>query len=140
MDKSTGINPVNNFESRGRTSSIEKNPSRDTSMSSTCSSVAYHKKVAMNNSMDVDTDPSIDFPALSYEEEQEKDICLRKAAETSTNMRPQDRNNKASSSQINHGDHVPNEQSRGQTNGNDNDDIINIQLPYDPNAPTELDL
>ena len=87
MDKSTGINPVNNFKSRGRISSIGKNPSRDTSMSSTCSSVAYHKRVTMNNGMDVDTDPPIDFPALSYKEEQ-KDICLRKAAETTTNMRP----------------------------------------------------
>ena len=140
MDKSTGINPVNNFESRGRTSNIKKNPSRDTSMSSTCSSVTYHERVTMNNSMDVDTDPPIDFPALSYEEEQEKDICLGKVAETITNMRPQDRNNKASSSQINHGDHVSNEQSRDQTHGDDDDDVINIQLPYDPNTPTEPDL
>jgi len=140
MDKSTGINPVNNFESRGRTSSIGKNPSRDTSMSSTCSSVAYHERVTMNNGMDVDTDPPIDFPALSYEEEQEKDIRLRKVAETTTNMRPQGGTNEASSSQVNHGDHVPNERSRGQTHGDDDDNVINIQLPYDPNAPTEPDL
>ena len=90
--------------------------------------------------MDVDTDPPIDFPALSYEEEQEKDIRLRKVAETTTNMRPQGGTNEASSSQVNHGDHVPNERSRGQTHGDDDDNVINIQLPYDPNAPTEPDL
>jgi len=78
-------------------------------MSSTCSSVVYHERVTMNNSMDVDTDPPIDFLALSYEEEQEKDIHLRKAAETITNMRPQGRNNEAFFSQVNHGDHAPNE-------------------------------
>ena len=88
IDESTGINPVNNFKSRGRISSIRKNPSRDTFMSSTYSSIAYHKRVTMNNGMDVDVDPPIDFPALFYEEEQEKDIRLRKAAETTTNMRP----------------------------------------------------
>jgi len=140
MDKSTGINPVNNFESRGRTSSIEKNPSRNTSMSSTCSSVVYHERVTMNNGMDVDTDPPIDFPALSYKEEQEKDIRLRKVAETITNTRPQGRNNEASSSQVNHSDHTSNERSRGQNHGDDDDDIINIQLSYDPNTPMEPDL
>ena len=111
MDKFTRIIPVNNFKSRGRSSSIEKNPSRDTSMFSTCSSVAYHERVTLNNDMDVDL--PIDFPTLSYEEEQEKNICLRKVAETTINMRPQGGTNKASSSQVNHGDHIPNERSRG---------------------------
>ena len=94
----------------------------------------------MNNGMDVDTDPPTDVPALSYEEEQEKELRLRKAAETTTNMRPQGGNNEASSSRVNHGDHVPNERTRGQTHGDEDDNVINIQLPYDPNAPTEPDL
>jgi len=94
----------------------------------------------MNNGIDVNTDPPIDFPALSYKEEQEKDIHLRKAAETITNMRPQGGTNKASSSQVNHGDHVPNERSRGQSHSDDDDNVINIQLPYNPNAPMEPDL
>ena len=88
MNKSTGTNPVNNSNSRGRTSGIERNLSRDTSMSSTCSSVPYHEKVTMNNGMDIDSDPPTEFPALFYEEEQEKELCLRKAAETTTNTRP----------------------------------------------------
>jgi len=140
IDKSTGTNPVNNSDSRGRTSGIEKNLSRDVSMSSTCSSVPYYKRVTMNNGMDIDSDPPTDFPALSYEEEQEKELRLRKAAETTTNTRPQDGINEASSIQGNHRGHVPNDRTRGQAPGDDDDNIINIQLPYDPNIPTELDL
>ena len=87
MDKSTGTKPVNNSDSRGRTSGIERNLSRDASMSSTCSSVPYHERVTMNNGMDIDSNPSTDFPALSYEEEQEKELYPRKAAETTTNIR-----------------------------------------------------
>ena len=49
-------------------------------MSSTRSSVAYHERVTMNNVMDIDSDPSTDSLALSYEEEQEKELRLRKAA------------------------------------------------------------
>ena len=69
IDKSTGTNPINNFETRGRSTSIKRNISRDTSMSSTCSSVTYHKRVTMNNGMDIDIDLPTDFPALSYEKE-----------------------------------------------------------------------
>jgi len=88
MDKSTGTKPVNNSDSRDKTSSFERNLSRDASMSSTCSSVSYHERVTMNNGMDIDSDPPTDFPALSYKEEQEKELCLRKVAETTTNIRP----------------------------------------------------
>jgi len=56
MNKSTGTNPVNNFELRGRSTSIKRNISRDTSMSSTHSSVVYHERVTMNNGMDIDID------------------------------------------------------------------------------------
>jgi len=88
MDKSTGTNPINNSDSRGRTSGIERNLSRDTFMSSTCSSVPYHERVTMNNGMDIDSDMPTEFPALSYEEEQKKELRPRKAARTTTNMRP----------------------------------------------------
>ena len=140
MDKSTETIPVTNSDSRGKTSSIERNLSRDTSMSSTHSSVIYHKRVTMNNDMDIDSDPPIDVPALFYKEEQEKELCLKKAAETTTNMRPQGGINEASSIQVNHRSHIPNDRIRGQAPGNDNDNIINIQLPYDPNAAMEPDL
>ena len=96
MDKSTGTNPVINSNSRGRTSSIERNLSRNSSMSSTHSSVAYHKRVTMNNGMNIDFDLPTDSLALSYEEKQEKELRLRKAAETTNNTRPQGRTNEAS--------------------------------------------
>jgi len=95
MDIPTGFIPVNSFEIRGRTSSTKKNLSRDSSMSSTCSSIIYHKRMA-NNSMDIDPEPPTESPALSYEMEQEKVTCLRKVAETLGNTRPQNGINKTS--------------------------------------------
>jgi len=88
IDKSTGTKLVNNSNSRGRTSSIERNLSRDASISSTCSLVPYHERITMNNGTDIDSDLPTDFSALSYKEEQEKELHLRKVAETTTNMRP----------------------------------------------------
>ena len=66
MDKSLGISLSNNVEVRERTLSIQINLSKDTSMSSTCSSTIYHERMA-NNSMDVDSDPPTNSPTLSYE-------------------------------------------------------------------------
>ena len=88
IDKSTETNPSTNNEARGRLSQIKKNLSRDTSMSSTCSSVIYHERVTMNNGIDVNSNPPTESPALFYEEEQEKELCLRKVAETTNNTRP----------------------------------------------------
>ena len=51
----------------------------------------------MNNGMDIDIDWPTDFPALSYEEEQEKETCLRQVTETTTNTRPKGGTNKTSS-------------------------------------------
>ena len=88
MDESIGTNPGTNNEERGRSSWIRKNWSRGTSMSLTCSSVIYHERITMNNGIDVDSDPPTESPTLFYEEEQEKELCLRKAAETTNNTRP----------------------------------------------------
>jgi len=140
MDKSTETDPVNNFEPRGRSTSIERNISRDSSISSTCSSVAYHKRVTMNNGMDIDIDPLIDFSALSYEKKQEKELHLRMVTETTTNTRPQGGTNEVSLCQVNHSNHMPNDRTRSQTHGDDDNNAINIQLPYDPNTLMEPDL
>ena len=139
MDHSTGTNPVNNIDARGRSPQSHKNLSRDSSMSSTVSSTIYHERMEMNNGMDIDSDQPIEFPVLSYEEEREKEFRLREAAET-TNTRPQDGNNEAFSIQANHGNHVPLDSTCIQTPRADDDNVINIQLPYDPNGPTEPDL
>ena len=140
MDKSTGTIPVNSIETRGRTPQIDKNLSRYTSMSSTCSSIIYHERVAMNNGIDVDSDPPVESPALSYETEQEKELHLSKAAETTTNTRLQGGNNEASPIQTKHIDHVSQNKTHGEASCNDDDNIINIQISYDPNAPMEPDL
>ena len=91
----------------------------------------------MNNGIDIDSDPPTEFPALSYEEEQEKELCLRKAAETTNNTRPQGGNIEVSSIQVKHGGHIPIDRTHGQVSHNDDDNVINIQLSYDPNVPTE---
>ena len=109
-------------------------------MSSTCSSIIYHERVAMNNSMDVDSDLPVESPALSYETEQEKVLCLSKATETTSNMRPQGGNNETSSIQANHGGHVSFNKTCGEAPCDDNNNAINIQIPYDPNAPIEPEL
>jgi len=140
MDNSTGTDPVTNNDTRGRPSQIHKNWSRDTSMSSTCSFTIYHERVVINNSMDIDSDPPVESPALSYEDEWEKEICLRKAAETTNNTRLQGGNNEASSIQVNHDGHVPTDRVCSQAPCDVDDNVINIQLPYDPNAPTEPNL
>ena len=60
---------------------------------------------------------------LSYETEQEKTLRTGKATNQQDTTRPLDANNKAIPSHVQH-----------------KDDVINIQLPYDPQAPTEPEL
>ena len=141
MDISAGPIPVNGSEVRGKTSSIEKNYSRDMSTSSTQLSVIYHERMA-NNGMNIDPEPANNFPALSYEMKQEKALHFSKATETLGNTRPQNGNNEATYSNPEHGFNV-NQSERlpydAAPHGDDNN-VINIQLPYDPNAPTKPDL
>jgi len=54
-------------------------------MSSTISSVVYHERMANNNDVDDDVDMNNNFPALFYEDEQEKILRVSKAAEHLTN-------------------------------------------------------
>jgi len=56
MDISTEFVPVNSL----RTSSTKKNLSRDSLMSSTCSSIIYHERMA-NNGMDIDPEPPLNL-------------------------------------------------------------------------------
>jgi len=80
----------------------------------------------------MDTDPD-DSPSngevtnecleLSYETEQEKALRIGKATNQQDISRPQDTNNEATFSHVQH-----------------EDDVINIQLPYDSQALTEPEL
>jgi len=87
-------------------------------------STPYHDRM--------DTDPDGSPPndevinkrlELSYETEQEKALRIGKATNQQDTSRPQNTNNEATSSHVQH-----------------EDDVINIQLPYDPQAPTEPEL
>ena len=128
MDLPIEFVPINSFEVRGRTSSTEKNNSRDSTISSTQSSVIYHERMA-NNGIDINQEPTIKSPAISYKTEQEKALYLSKVTETLGNTRPQNGNNEATSILPEHAGHVDqSEQQQHVTTPNDNDDNMS-QLP-----------
>ena len=144
MDIFPGTAPDNYDEVRGRPLSTNTNISRDSSMSFARSSVAYHEKIEHNNDMVIDNDFNDSSLALSYENEQERAIYVSKAADLQNNMRPQcDSLNVANSTS----QHVLNEDHQSntgnkvtQTTTSHKDEVINIQLPYSPQAPTEPEL
>ena len=67
MDFFAGSSPDNYDEMRGRSSLTKGNISRDSSMYSSKSSIAYHEKMELNNTMDIDVDIDDNSPALFYE-------------------------------------------------------------------------
>ena len=89
MDIFSGTTPDNYDEVRGRPLSTNVNISRDSSMSSARSSVAYHEKMERNNDMVIDDDFNDSSPALSYGDKQERAIRVSKAADLQNNTRPQ---------------------------------------------------
>ena len=89
-------------------------------MTSSRQSTPYHERI----DMDIEPVPTIQNPSmkcleLSYEAEQEKESRVGIVANHQETSRPQNVNNEASPSHAHH-----------------EDDVINIQLPYDPQAPT----
>ena len=124
MDFQQGHTPANNSEIRGRNSLSSNISSREPSMVSSGRSTPYHDR------MDIEEDniPSSNHstyqrPELSYETEQEKAMRLGKATNLPDNTRPPATNNEATPAHVAH-----------------EEDVINIQLPYDPNAPTDPEL
>jgi len=121
MDIQAGQGPVPDSAIRGRNLSPFVNLSRESSLASSGRSTPYH------NRMDTD----IDFPPsrevsnleLSYETEQEKAQRVGMVANQQDNTRPLYIHNKAPPTHSQH-----------------EEEVINIQLPYDPQAPTEPDL
>ena len=144
MDIFSGTAPDNYDEVRGRPLSTNANISRDSSMSSARSSVAYHEKMEHNNDMVIDDDFNDSSPALSYEDEQERAIRVSKVADLQNNTRPQcDSLNVANSTsqRVLNEDHQSNTGNKAtQATTSHEDEVINIQLPYDPQAPTEPEL
>ena len=124
MDFQQGHIPANNPEVRGRNPLSSNISSREPSMMSSGRSTLYHDR------MDIEEDnvpPSNhttnQCPELSYETEQEKALRLGKATNLPDNTRPPATNIEATPAHVAH-----------------EEDVINIQLPYDPNAPTDPEL
>jgi len=122
-----GPSPDNYDEVRGRTSSPNIQVSRNSSVSPTKSSVAYHERIACNNTMIEDINMNDISPELSYETTQEKTSRVSKVADT---------NNNAAPTNLQRGPHKYPNTSPAHVD----DCIINISLLYDPNALMEPDL
>jgi len=122
IDFPTGPTPDNYNEVRGRTLSTNKSISSDISISSTKSSVIYHERMILNNSKD-DDDPMDTSLALSHRTVQKKVFYISKAADQQNYTRTKEGNIEATAAY-----------------GTYNESIINIQLPYNPQALTEPDL
>ena len=124
MDILPGYSSDNYNEVRGRRVSHKSQGSRDSSMSSTKSSVIYHERMKCNNE-DVNMDDN--SHALLYKITQEKAFQVSKVADTNNSMvttTPQ---------------YVLSEHPNIISTYVD-DAVINIQLQYDLNTPIEPDL
>ena len=121
MDNSTGQEPANNSEVRGRTPTTTFNLSRESLIAFSGQTMLYCDR--MDNRMDCDSTSKDMAPKLFYETEQEKALWTSKAADLQDPMRTTKGNNEAFPPHVHH-----------------KDSVINIQLPYDPHTPTEPDL
>ena len=120
-------------EVRGRTALSKSQALRDLSMSSTKSPVAYHERMESNNAITKDVDMDEDSPGLSYKTTQEKVIQVGKAANSNynmVNMTPQCASNAYSNMTL----------PQGNVLSHGNNNVINVLLSYDPNAPTDPNL
>jgi len=81
MDFLAGSSPDNFDKIRGKFLSTNKNISRDSSMSSTKSSVTYYKRIANNNVIDINDKKVDDSLALFYETDLKKALYISKVAE-----------------------------------------------------------
>ena len=98
--------------------------------------------MANNNAMDVDDEKVDDSLALSYETDQKKVLHVSKAAKHQANTRTKHNNLMSSNSNsqyVLNKEHQPNT-TCGTTTQMEDNNIINIQLPYNPQAPTKPDL
>jgi len=124
MDIQIGQAPSNNFEIRGRNPVSSANNSRESSMVSSGRSTPYHDRMDTNiDCIPTNEEPSMERFELSYETEQEKALRVGIAANQQKTPRPTDVNNEATPSHAQH-----------------EDNVINIQLPYNPQALTEPEL
>ena len=121
---------------RGRTSLPKTQYSRASSLSSTKFSVAYYKRMKLNNAMNIDIKIENDSPQLSYEIFQKKVIWISMVANLNRNTLNKHIMIKCPASSPSH---TPIEHPTSCYPCADDTDI-NIQLLYDPNSLIELNL
>ena len=116
MDIPMGQVPANDLKVRGRNPISPINLSRESLMASSGHLISYHER------MNVDMNPTnkeLNLE-LSYKTEQENILQVSMAANQQETTRPQPVHKEVPPT------HAPHEE-----------EVINIQLPYDPQAPTE---
>ena len=121
MDIQAGQRPVPDSAIRGRNLSPSVNLSRESSLASSGHSTPYHNR--MDTNIDFSNSREVSNLELSYKTEQEKAQRVGIVANQQDNMRPL---------------HVHNETP--PTHSQHKEEVINIQLPYNSQAPTEPDL
>ena len=120
---------INNYNNvRGRKSSPSKASSRSALISSSVSSQPYHKRMVLNNDLpDEEFVEPVNSSQQSYKDKSEKINTISKATDHKSTGRQQHASNEAPALNTSTAQHVDN-------------DIINIQLPYNPDQPIEPDL
>ena len=131
---------VNDDNIRGRSFLPSKVSLRSTSVTSNASSIPYYEKMEINNNLlDKKVRDLVDSSQLSYKDDNEEDNPVRKVANNGPTRNLQCIQNKAlvlkNSPKLWGKSTFPN-----NTNMSPLENIINIQLPYDLNQPTKLDL
>ncbi|KAL9710707.1 hypothetical protein Ac2012v2_8381 [Leucoagaricus gongylophorus] len=126
MDIQQGVPLATNSEERGQNPSPSAKSSRESSLASSGRLTPYHERMEIDVASGTEKS-NIESRELLYETEQEKEIRVSMAANQQVNqqapMRPTGGINKAS---LTHGQHEEN--------------VFNVQLPYDINAPAEPEL
>jgi len=126
MDIQSGVSPAINSEERGQNPSSSAKSSRESSLASSGCSTPYHERMEINIIPGIE-ESNTESRKLSYKTEQEKEIRVSIAANQQANqqapMRPPGGNNEVT-----------------PTHGQHEEDVINVQIPYDINAPTEPEL
>jgi len=118
---------------RGRLTSPSNADYRSNSISSRTLSVSYHKRIEINNNLlNKEFTEPIDSSQLSYDNSNEQGNPISEATNNSTTTRKQCGTNKTLAL-----NKTPKPQDKDTMNNDSNtssqDDVINIQILYDPN-------
>ena len=124
MDNQIEQVPITNPEIRGRNPVSSVNISRESSIASSGQSTSYHERMDTDmNCNPTSGESNTEHLELSYEAEQEKALRVGMAVNQQETSKPLNVNNKAT-----------------PTHASYKDDVINIQLLYNLQAPTEPEI